>query len=62
MIALLCTDEGIEGIEMAESRENEEHVDEGAWLAEMAVEREQLEFDAEVERAAQEERTARQHH
>ncbi|KAJ7100010.1 hypothetical protein B0H15DRAFT_770489 [Mycena belliarum] len=55
-------DEGIEGIEMAESRENEEHVDEGAWLAEMAVEREQLEFDAEVERAAQEERTARQHH
>ncbi|KAJ7468080.1 hypothetical protein FB451DRAFT_1258017 [Mycena latifolia] len=45
-------DQEIEGIEMAESQEDEERVDEGAWRAEMAVEREELEFDAEVERVS----------
>jgi hypothetical protein len=46
------TDQEIEGIELAESQEDEERVDERTWQAEMNVEREDLEFDAEVERIA----------
>ncbi|KAJ6582909.1 hypothetical protein DFH09DRAFT_911858 [Mycena vulgaris] len=49
-------DQEIEGIEMAESQEDEERVDERTWQAEMAVEREELEFDAEVERVATKEK------
>ncbi|KAJ7108714.1 hypothetical protein C8R44DRAFT_635923 [Mycena epipterygia] len=45
-------DQDIEGIEMAESQDDEERVDERTWQAEMNVEREELEFDAEVERVA----------
>lgn len=54
---LICfADQEIEGIEMAESQEDEERVDERTWQAEMAVEREELEFDAEVERVATKEK------
>ncbi|KAJ7739081.1 hypothetical protein DFH07DRAFT_752319 [Mycena maculata] len=45
-------DEAIEGIERAESREDEERVDERTWQAEMGVEMKDLEFDREVERVA----------
>ncbi|KAJ7441765.1 hypothetical protein B0H11DRAFT_2204667 [Mycena galericulata] len=43
-------DEEIEGIELAESLEDEERIDERTWRAEMDVEMQELEFDAEVER------------
>ncbi|KAJ6551528.1 hypothetical protein B0H19DRAFT_1378246 [Mycena capillaripes] len=46
-------DEEIEGIERAESREDEERIDEQTWRAEMQVEREDREFDAELERVAE---------
>ncbi|KAJ7667997.1 hypothetical protein B0H17DRAFT_1018608 [Mycena rosella] len=49
-------DQEIEGIEMAESQEDEESVDERTWRAEMEVEREELEFGAEVERIAAEQK------
>ncbi|KAJ7359636.1 hypothetical protein DFH08DRAFT_846615 [Mycena albidolilacea] len=41
-------DQEIEGIELAESQNDEESIDERTWQAEMTVEREDLEFDAEV--------------
>ncbi|KAJ7100381.1 hypothetical protein C8R44DRAFT_642010 [Mycena epipterygia] len=50
-------DQEIEGIEIAESQEDEERVDERTWQAEMNVEREELEFDAEVERVALQQKT-----
>ncbi|KAJ7741978.1 hypothetical protein DFH07DRAFT_837188, partial [Mycena maculata] len=45
-------DEEIKGIELAESREDGETVDERTWQAEMNVESEELELDEEVERVA----------
>ncbi|KAF7351380.1 hypothetical protein MSAN_01569700 [Mycena sanguinolenta] len=51
-------DEEIEGIEMAESQMNEERVDERTWQAEINAEREELEFDAEMQRVAEEENQA----
>ncbi|KAJ7741956.1 hypothetical protein DFH07DRAFT_837059 [Mycena maculata] len=55
-------DEEIEGIELAESQEDEETVDERTWQTEMNVELEELELDEEVERVAamQEEKTTAQ--
>lgn len=50
---IVCSDDEIEGIEQAESREDEERVDEQTWRAEMQVEREDREFDAELERVAE---------
>ncbi|KAJ7223668.1 hypothetical protein B0H12DRAFT_1150632 [Mycena haematopus] len=52
-------DQEIELIEMAESQNNEERVDERTWQAEMTAEREELEFDAEVQRVAEEENQAK---
>ncbi|KAJ6478732.1 hypothetical protein C8R47DRAFT_983950 [Mycena vitilis] len=46
-------DEEIDGIELAESREDEERVDERTWQAEMNVEREDREFDVELEHLAE---------
>ncbi|KAF8162452.1 hypothetical protein K438DRAFT_1985102 [Mycena galopus ATCC 62051] len=48
-------DDEIELIEMAESENDVERVDEPTWQAEMAMEKEDLKFDAEVQRVAQEE-------
>ncbi|KAJ6557948.1 hypothetical protein B0H19DRAFT_123960 [Mycena capillaripes] len=45
-------DEQIEGIDRAESREDEELVDEKTWQAEMKAEKDDREFDAELERVA----------
>ncbi|KAJ7800383.1 hypothetical protein B0H14DRAFT_2387378, partial [Mycena olivaceomarginata] len=45
-------DQEIEGIELAESQNDEESIDERTWQAEMTVEREDLEFDAEVRQIA----------
>ncbi|KAJ7062122.1 fungal chitosanase of glycosyl hydrolase group 75-domain-containing protein [Mycena amicta] len=45
-------DAEIDGIERAESAEDEEQVDEDAWRAEMAVERQERELDGEIERAS----------
>ncbi|KAF8162454.1 hypothetical protein K438DRAFT_1942058 [Mycena galopus ATCC 62051] len=52
---LFSSDDEIELIEMAESQNDEEQVDERAWQQEMTVEREEIEFDAEVQRVAEEE-------
>lgn len=39
------TDQEIDGIEMAESHEDEERIDERTWQAEMSMEREELEVN-----------------
>ncbi|KAJ7741990.1 hypothetical protein DFH07DRAFT_50468 [Mycena maculata] len=51
-------DDRIDGIELAESRENEERVDERTWQAEMQQEKEDLEFEDEVERRAADQKYA----
>lgn len=52
IVDLLSPDQEIEGIELAESQNDEESIDERTWQAEMTVEREDLEFDAEVRQIA----------
>ncbi|KAF8162458.1 hypothetical protein K438DRAFT_1942061 [Mycena galopus ATCC 62051] len=49
------TDDEIELIEMVESQNDKERIDERTWQAEMTVEKEDLKFDAEVQRVAREE-------
>ncbi|KAJ6627981.1 hypothetical protein B0H10DRAFT_1778890 [Mycena sp. CBHHK59/15] len=54
IMSLTKVHQDIEGIELAESQDNEEIVDERTWHAEMNVEREELEFEEQVERVAAE--------